>query len=121
VSKKRILTVDDDPTMQEFLRINLEPEGYTVVPMPNGPAALDWLATEVPDLVLLDVEMPGLSGFDVCRRIRWDVARYTPVIFLTGKDRPEEVVEGRAAGADLYLLKPVRRNRLLAAVAMFLS
>jgi two-component system phosphate regulon response regulator PhoB len=122
VPKKTILTVDDDPDMLEFIRLYLEPEGYAIVAVKSGPAALRWLADSAPDLILLDVGMPGVSGFDVCRQIREnDKTRRTPVIFLTQKDRPEDYVKGRVAGGDLYLLKPVLPNRLVSTVAMLLS
>jgi CheY-like chemotaxis protein len=121
--KKRILAVDDDPMVLEFLRLNLEPQGYTVITREGGAAALQWLASEVPDLVLLDASMPGgPSGFEVCRRIRQDPrTRNLPVIFLTMKKALADRAEARAAGSDLYLFKPLRTSNLIRLVKMYLS
>lgn len=120
--KKKILAVDDDPTALGALRQMLAQKGYDVATAKNGDEALQWLKTETADLVILDVAMPGLSGYDVCRKIREDPRTHdVPVIFLTAKSLLMDMAEGQDAGSDLYLVKPVLATKLLNMVGMFLS
>ena len=120
--KKRILAVDDDLAALRALRQILTQKGYDVAVAASGDEALEWLRQGTPDLVILDVAMPGLSGLETCRRIRTDPRfRETPVIFLTAKGMLSEMAEGLEAGSDLYLVKPVLASRLVALVGMFLS
>ena len=121
-TKKKILAVDDDATALGALRQILVQKGYDVTTAPNGQDALKALATGHFDLVILDVSMPGLTGYDVCRRIRAEEkTRDTPVIFLTAKGMLVDMTEGEEAGSDLYLIKPVLATKLLNMVGMFLS
>lgn len=120
--KKRILAVDDDAAALGALRQILLQRGYAVATAPSGEEALRCLASEAADLVVLDVRMPGLSGYDVCRRIRQDPkTRDVPVIFLTAKGLLGDTAEGHDAGSDLYLVKPVLATKLLNMVGMLLS
>lgn len=120
--KKKILAVDDDATALGALRQILTQRGYDVAISGSGEEALEWLTERTPDLVILDVAMPGLSGFETCRRIRQDPRfRETPVVFLTAKGLLADMAEGLDAGSDLYLIKPVLASKLVALVAMFLS
>ncbi len=120
--KRRILIVDDDRFSAEAVARPLASAGYEVTTLDSGAAAMDWLDDQTADLVILDVMMPGLSGFDVCRRLRQrDTTRTTPVILLSARKELAAHVEGTAAGGDMYLTKPVLANRLLAMVDMFLS
>src|SRR5262245_34078065 len=120
--KKRILLVDDDNLAAAGVEHVLVKAGYDVVTMDNGLPALRWVETDTTDLVLFDVVMPGMSGFDVCRRLREDRAhRHTPIVFLTAKDRVKDMTDGMNAGSDLYLVKPVLAARLLKMLQMFLS
>lgn len=120
--KKLILAVDDNPAGVGALRQILIQKGYEVATAMSGEEALEFLAKRVPDLVLLDVAMPGLSGYDVCRKIREDPRTASvPVIFLTGKGGAKDMKEGKAAGSDLYLTKPILATRLTAMLEMFLT
>ena len=122
MAKKKILAVDDDATALGALRQILLQKGYDVSTAPNGHVALTTLASGTFDLVILDVSMPGLSGYDVCRKIRQEEkTRDLPVIFLTAKGMLVDMTEGEEAGSDLYLVKPVLATKLLNMVGMFLS
>jgi DNA-binding response OmpR family regulator len=122
MAKKKILAVDDDATALGALRQILVQKGYDVSTAPNGHDALTALRNGIFDLVILDVSMPGLSGYEVCRKIRQeDKTRDLPVIFLTAKGMLVDMTEGEEAGSDLYLVKPVLATKLLNMVGMFLS
>ena len=122
MAKKKILAVDDDATALGALRQILVQKGYDVSTAPNGQDALTALRNGTFDLVILDVSMPGLSGYEVCRKIRQeDKTRDLPVIFLTAKGMLVDMTEGEEAGSDLYLVKPVLATKLLNMVGMFLS
>jgi DNA-binding response OmpR family regulator len=120
--KKRILAVDDDPAAVGALRQILTQRGYEVTATTSGEEALAVLAEQAFDLAILDVTMPGLSGYDVCRKIRKDERTLDlPVIFLTAKALLMDQAEGEDAGSDLYLIKPILATKLLNMVGMFLS
>ena len=117
-----ILVVDDTPESLRFLTTTLEQAGMTVLIAVDGLAALDLLAHVVPDLVLMDVTMPGLDGFSTTRRIKADARlRHLPVIFMTGLTETEHVVHGLQAGAVDYVHKPIVVDELLARVAVHLA
>jgi len=112
---ERVLIVDDDETFIRLVDRVLSHEGYVILKATNGQEALRQLFTRKPDLVLLDVEMPKMDGWQTCNRIR-DVSD-VPIIILTGKHKTEEdVVRGLDYGADDYLLKPVGNKELAARV-----
>ena len=120
--KKKILAVDDDATAVGALRQILQSRGYEVSVAASGEEALPLLASEDFDLVLLDVAMPGLSGFEVCRIIRDSPkTQDIPVVFLTAKGRLMDMAEGEDAGSDLYLIKPVLASKLLHMIGLFLT
>ena len=122
MAKKKILAVDDDATALGALRQILVQKGYDASTAPTGHDALTALAGGSFDLVILDVSKPGLSGYDVCRKIRQgEKTRDLPVIFLTAKGMLVDMTEGEEAGSDLYLVKPVLATKLLNMVGMFLS
>lgn len=110
----RILVVDDDPPSVKMIGFLLREEGYTVLTTNSGPEALRMLNEEMPDLVILDVMMPGMDGLEVCRRIR----RITdlPIIFLSAKGEMADRVAGLDVGGDDYLPKPFEPAELLARV-----
>jgi DNA-binding response OmpR family regulator len=121
-NRKRILAVDDDATSLGALGQILRQGGYDVLTARNGEEALPILESEHVDLVLLDVAMPGMSGYDVCRRIRAsETTRNVPVVFLTAKGRLMDIAEGEDAGSDLYLVKPVLSAKLLHLLGLFLT
>jgi len=120
--KKRILAVDDDPAAVGALRQILTQKGYDVITASSGEEALGVLADQLFDLAILDVSLPGMSGYDVCRGIRKDTRTVNlPVIFLTARALLMDMAEGEDAGSDLYLIKPVLATKLLSMVGMFLS
>ncbi len=113
-----VLLVDDAPASLGALIHELEGDGYTVLIAPSGEAALQRLDLVRPDAILLDALMPGLSGFETCRRIR-DCAAWShiPVIFMTGLSETAHIVEAFAAGGVDYVVKPVRGQEVLARLA----
>jgi two-component system, sensor histidine kinase and response regulator len=112
-----ILAVDDQPENLMVFEADLEDAGYRVKLAENGPAALKKIDEQRPDLVLLDVSMPGLDGYEVCRRIRSrEDTRDLPVIMVTGRDSVEDIVEGLDAGAYDYITKPIEPRILLARI-----
>ncbi|RTL55167.1 MAG: response regulator transcription factor [Rhodocyclaceae bacterium] len=117
----QVLIVDDVPENLAVLHDALDESGYTVFVATDGEQALRSVARHLPDIILLDAVMPGMDGFEVCRRLKADAAsRAVPVIFMTGLTESEHVVAGfRAGGAD-YVTKPVRTHEMLARVASHL-
>ena len=113
-----ILVVDDVPSSLGALCSELEAEGYTVLVAPDGEAALAQIDLAVPDAILLDALMPGLDGFETCRRIKAQPAfAHVPVVFMTGLAETEHIVAGFAAGGVDYVVKPVRAQEVLARLA----
>ena len=113
-----VLIVDDIPDNLAVLHDALDESGYTVLVANDGAAALARARQVVPDVILLDALMPGMDGFEVCRRLRADSAtRAIPVIFMTGLTEPEHVVAAFAAGGTDYVTKPVRQSEVLARIA----
>jgi len=109
-SKKLILVVDDEPRMIQFIRMNLELEGYRVTQASNGLEALDKVRDELPDLVILDVMMPEMDGFETLRLLRQ--VSSVPVIMLTVKADEDDKVKGLNLGADDYITKPFSTREL---------
>ncbi len=117
--KKHIAIVEDDPSIAFALQMNLEAEGYNAKVYADGSQALSALLTEPPDLVILDVMLPGMDGFRVCDRLRGEGLRI-PVLFLTAKGLEDDRIRGLQVGGDDYMVKPVRLRELLARIkAMF--
>jgi DNA-binding response OmpR family regulator len=110
----KILVVDDDRELRELIGFALRQAGYRVVEAGDGPSAVQQHAVEQPDLVILDVNMPGFDGFEVCRRIR--AVATTPVMMLTVRGEEADQVRGLDLGADDYLTKPFSPRTLLARV-----
>lgn len=114
-ARPTVLVVDDAPTSLGMLCDSLESEGYTVLIARDGEAALQRLGLVVPDAILLDAVMPGLSGFDTCRRIKADSGlAHVPVIFMTGLSETPHVLEGFACGGVDYVVKPMRTREVVA-------
>ncbi len=113
-NQTRILIVDDDPEIQSFLRRGLVFEGFTVSVAGDGKQALATARDFPPDVVILDILMPGMDGFEVCRRLR-EVSD-VPILMLTAKGTVPDKVEGFDSGADDYLVKPFAFDELLARI-----
>jgi two-component system response regulator VicR len=114
MTAERVLAVDDEPRYLEIIRFNLEAAGYQVAAAASGEEALQAFAAAEPDLIVLDVMLPGIDGFDVCRRVRELSA--CPIIMLTAKGAEEDKVRGLRLGADDYVTKPFSAQELLARV-----
>lgn len=111
----KILVAEDDPVTREALTACLEGEGFVVISASNGLAALECLERESPDLVCLDIMMPGMDGYEVCRRIRATDSRI-PIVFLSAKNEEIDIVVGLELGADDFVRKPFGRHELLARI-----
>jgi DNA-binding response OmpR family regulator len=119
---KRILVVDDDENILNLEKTILEQKGFDVTSAVGGAAALELLTAEVFDLILLDVMMPDVDGFAVCRKIKEDARlKDVPVIFLTAKGGGEALAEGFESGALMYINKPFTANKLLTIVNTMLE
>lgn len=114
--KKKVLLVDDEPDIIEFMQYNLEKEGYEVITANDGSEALNKIHSK-PDLIILDILMPRMDGFEVCRRIR-NLRGFenTPVIFLTAKSGEADEIQGLELGASDYIQKPVSTKKLIARI-----
>ena len=111
---KTVLIVEDDRNIADLLRLYLEKEGYTVVIAPDGMRGVEQFRPVHPSLVLLDVMLPGLDGWGVCRAIRAE--SQTPIIMLTAKSETEDKVNGLKQGADDYITKPFEMKEVLARI-----
>lgn len=112
-----ILVADDSLVIRAVVRSNLEEEGYQVIEADDGPSALEQCRSQRPDVVLLDVEMPGLDGYQVLRELKADAElKYTPVVFLTSRSHMTDIVAALRGGAHDYLKKPFESAELLARV-----
>ncbi len=111
---EKILIVDDDPISVELVEHGLNRAGYEIITASDGQEALRAFFSNQPDLVILDISMPKLSGYEVCQRIR--EMSNTPIIMLTALGREQDIVKGLDLGADDYLTKPFRVGELLARI-----
>ncbi len=112
--RRLVVVADDQPDILAFVRVVVEGAGYNVITVTSGPACIDLMFKAVPRLILLDIEMPGMSGFETCRRLRANPPIVpVPVAFLTGRKSFEDVTEGLASGGNDFILKPLRPSLLL--------
>lgn len=114
MNKTKLLIVEDEPTLLETLKYNLMRQGYEVVTAADGTQALPTARAEKPDLVILDVMLPGLDGFEICRILRQEMS--LPILMLTARDEEVDKIVGLEVGADDYLTKPFSMRELLARV-----
>jgi DNA-binding response OmpR family regulator len=118
----KILVADDEPNIVISLEFLLKREGYTVVIARDGQEAMEVIARERPDLVLLDVMMPKKTGFEVCQDVRTnDALQATKILMLTAKGRDTDVAKGLALGANAYMTKPFATRDLVQKVAELLG
>jgi two-component system alkaline phosphatase synthesis response regulator PhoP len=119
---KEILIVDDEPSIVVPIQFLMEQQGYSVLIAENGHDALDIIYKYIPDLVLLDIMLPGIDGYEVCEIVRLNPKlRSVKVIFLTAKGREVEIAKGLALGADAYITKPFSNAELVAKVKTVLD
>ena len=112
---ERILIVEDERAVARGLEYGLENEGFSVLMAENGRKALDLARTKKPQLILLDIRLPDISGFDVCRELRSEGARM-PILMLTARDEAIDKVLGLELGADDYVVKPYDLRELIARI-----
>lgn len=117
---RRILVVEDEPVINQAVTDRLVAEGYDVVRAWDGPGAVEVFSATAPDLVVLDVMLPGFDGHEVCRRIQGAGTSYVPVLMLTARDAEEDVLVGLGVGADDYMTKPFRMRELVARISALL-
>jgi len=122
VLRKKILIVEDEESLLKLESILLTSKGYEVRGVANGKAALDAIAEEAPDLVLLDIMLPEIDGFEVCRRIKENPETSAiPVIMLTAKKSREDMARGESVGADWYITKPFKSAMVIETIQRFLA
>jgi len=122
VIKKKILVVEDEETLLELESILLTSKGYNVEVAMDGKSALELVANMKPDLVLLDIMIPEIDGFEVCRQIKANEAtRHIPVVMLTAKKSRDDRVMSEQVGADLYITKPFKTSMVIESIQRLLS
>ena len=115
---KRILVVDDEAKLLRAVAVDLRGEGYDVVTARNGAEALALVAQSLPDLIVSDIRMPGMDGYQLARRLRENArTAIIPIIFLTAKDTSADRIEGFRSGVDAYITKPFEPDELLVVIA----
>lgn len=121
MSKKRILVVDDEVDLVETVRFSLELEGYDVLVAYNGEEALNQARKENPDLILLDLMLPKLDGYKVCRLLKFDERyKHIPILMLTAKTQEKDKATGMETGANEYITKPFEMDELMKKVKNYL-
>ncbi len=117
----KIVIAEDERDIRDLITFTLQFAGHEVIPTANGAEAVEAVRREQPDIVLMDVRMPRLTGYEACRQLKADEAtKDIPVVFLSAKGQESEVKEGLAAGAVDYILKPFSPDQLTARVAELL-
>jgi len=122
MSKKKILIVEDEEHLLELESVLLTTKGYEVKGAIDGPSALELVASMKPDLILLDIMLPVMDGYEVCRQIKAnDATRHIPVIMLSAKKSKEDLVKGEQAGADWYITKPFKSAMVIETIQRFID
>ena len=117
VSRRKIVVIEDEPDILEVIVYNLSREGFAVVSASNGDEGLRTIVREAPDLVLLDLLLPGIDGIELCRKLKMDpVTQRVPIIMVSAKGEESDIVLGLGVGADDYVTKPFRPKELIARV-----
>ena len=119
---KRLLVVDDEPNLLRAVAAVLRGEGFEITTARNAREALVFVAQSVPDLIVSDVRMPGMDGFQLARKLRSSPhSALVPIVFLTAKDETEDRIEGFESGVDVYLTKPFEPDELIAVIKSVLQ
>jgi DNA-binding response OmpR family regulator len=121
MATRRILVVDDEAPMRLLLEKMLKAAGYEVIAVSGGRAALQEARDQKPDLVILDLTMPGIDGYAVCTMLKRDRTMKMPIIILSARSREKDYKQALDAGCDAFVSKPVNREELLAKVAELLA
>jgi two-component system alkaline phosphatase synthesis response regulator PhoP len=122
MSKNKILVVDDEVDLVETLRFPLEMEGFNVLVSYNGEDALNKARKENPDLILLDLMLPKLDGYKVCRLLKFDERyKHIPILMLTAKTQQKDKLLGQETGADEYITKPFEIDELMKKIKAYLN
>jgi DNA-binding response OmpR family regulator len=117
MAQPTILVIDDEADLRLVLQINLQAEGYRVLQCANGFEGLELARTEIPDLVLLDLMLPGIDGLDICRELKASpVTKHIPIIMVTAKGKESDIVLGLGLGADDYIAKPFGVGEIIARI-----
>ena len=120
--EKRILIVDDEPDLLETIQVTLETAGYECLVAYDGFRGLDRARNEKPDLIVLDVMLPGLNGYKICRLLKFDEQyKRIPIIMLTAEAQEKDRLIAEETGADYYMTKPFEPDKLIAKVAELLE
>ena len=122
MNPKKVLVVDDEPDLVETVRFPLEMEGYQVLVSYNGEDGLNQARRENPDLIILDLMLPKLDGYKVCRLLKFDERyKHIPILMLTAKTQEKDRILGKETGADGYMTKPFDIDQLMEKVKLYLS
>ena len=122
MDKKKILVIDDESGLLEMLSIRLEANNYQVLTASDGQEGLDKARSESPDLIILDLMLPKVDGYQVCRALKFDEKyKRIPIVIFTARARESDVKAGKEAGADAYVTKPFEPEVLLAKVSQLLE
>jgi len=117
MSKEHILIIEDEADIQELIQFNLEKEGYRITATLTGEEGVAQVKASSPDLILLDLMLPGIDGFEVCRRLKSDTeTKKIPIVMLTAKGEDTDIVSGLELGADDYITKPFQPRVLIARI-----
>ena len=122
MAKKKILLIEDEAELSRVIKIRLEAAGFDTISAGDGEKGLEMAHKERPDLIVLDLILPNMSGFDVCRKLKIDKEyKDIPIIVLTAKFQPNDIRFGLAMGADAYITKPYESQELLTKIREFLK
>lgn len=122
MSQKKILVAEDEPDIRNLIAFSLQYVGYEVVQATNGEEAVAKAAAELPDLIMLDVRMPKLNGYEACAQIKaQELTKDIPVVFLSARGQETEIKHGLEVGAEEYILKPFAPDELQKRVASLLD
>ena len=120
--KKKILIIDDEPDILELLVLRMEANGYEVISATDGQKGLDKARNENPDLIILDLMLPRIDGYKVCRMLKFDEKfKKIPIVLFTARTQEADMKLGQEVGADAYITKPFEPNILLSKVAELLK